>query len=82
MTTELADRIFYMKKALRAYRVTTYGQFDRETHHVVKETQDAANLIESLEAEIDGLETRVRDLEFEINLKRTYPEAPETKGKQ
>jgi len=39
----------YLVKALRAYKVTTYGQFDREDHHTVQETQDAANAIEELE---------------------------------
>jgi len=43
------DKYVYLIKALRAYRVVSYGQFDRETHHVVRETQDAANAIEELE---------------------------------
>lgn len=59
MNAELTDQIFYMKKALRAYRITTYGQFDQETKHVVKETQDAANMIEKLEGIIKNLEEQV-----------------------
>jgi len=49
----------YLIKALRNYRVTTYGQFDQETKHIVRETQDAADEIERLNAKISALEEKL-----------------------
>ena len=56
-----ADR--YLIQALRNYRHVSYGQFDQETHHVVQETQDAANRIEELLRELAAANDRISELE-------------------
>ena len=50
----------WLVAALKAYRHTTYGQFDQATQHIVPLTQDAAEAIESLSRDIEQ-RTRERD---------------------
>lgn len=58
---------YYLIKALKEYRHVSYGQFDKEYRHVVKETQDAAKAIEELCVENDKLRKEIRDLRNTLN---------------
>jgi len=45
----------YLVKALRNYRNVSYGQFDQEIEDEVEETQDAADLIEEMDEDIQNI---------------------------
>lgn len=49
----------YLVQALRAYREKSVGQFDQVSERSVQVTQDAANEIERLNAEVEALSRRM-----------------------
>ncbi len=56
----MKNEIYYLVRTLRDYRQVTYGQFDQETRHEVRETQDAANALEKLDEENQTLKNALK----------------------
>ncbi len=52
-------------KSLRNYRAVIYGQFDQKSYFVVRETQDAANVIQNLVKENKQLKEGNKQLKEE-----------------
>lgn len=65
----MKDKYYYLIQALKEYRHVTYGQYDQERRHEVKETQDAARAIEELCAENEKLTLENRELKDIIDKK-------------
>ncbi len=63
----MMDNDYYnLIQSLRNYRAVIYGQFDQELHFVVRETQDAANVIQNLVKENKQLKEKINQLEEDL----------------